>query len=915
MIQEERVSGYMRAALRPIPLLAGLAAGSVALIYLMGILGVLESLGWQMLVAALVLLAVAVLHRFILRLAERGRGVRAYLLHAVVTVGAGLALTFLWAGVTPLNVLIAWIAPAIGAPARIPRRSFLSSVGLSVAGTLAILLAEFRPVLPRMRLESTGGFAAVLLVGGLVVLYILLIITTQGIRFRLLETRLVGTLLPILAVPILFTTVIAALNAFTTSQEQFRNSLEAVSSLKRGQLSDIVREVFSDLSSIQQGGQDAPSIMSLLQRPGANDEEYRLNASLASSQIRNVIVTHPASNYEEVLVLDTKGNAVLSTYLLNQGVNFGDQEFFRQGLTQPTAALVRYPGLQNTAGDYKLVGAAPFYGTSADEILGVVVAVASSDAVVGVLQPTSGLEAVNTYLVDSQMNAVLPGALGAQVVRANPLRTIVQNRSGSGDATYTNYAGAPVLGYYAWSPDLQAAIVSEVPQNVVFSRSLAAVIASGLVGLITIIIAGIAMLSAARAISEPVSGLAVAAESLASGELATRAVSDREDEIGRLANSFNTMAAQMQGVIGNLEQRVAERTQALEQQSLRLQTAAEVARDAALAPTLDELLERASRLVLARFGVDDVGIYLLDEKRQYAILQAAPSETGKQMLAANFRIPVGERGAIGQAASSGEAQLVLRGSSQDTPVGDEYHTGTQSQLALPLRTYEGTLGLLDLQSESPQAFTPADASTIQVLADQLAAAIERDRLLLQVQQRLAQLEQSYRRFTQESWSAYGRTGSRAVGYRYDNVRLDPVASVPEEARRAIESGSTFLSGDGAPESSQTAYIPIRLRGQTLGVVATNFRGGRPQARTMAMLEQAADRLGTALENVRLLEESLKRASKERLISEITAKISSSISVRNVLQTAVEELGRALPGSEVSISFRGQSPAREKESPS
>jgi GAF domain-containing protein len=79
-----------------------------------------------------------------------------------------------------------------------------------------------------------------------------------------------------------------------------------------------------------------------------------------------------------------------------------------------------------------------------------------------------------------------------------------------------------------------------------------------------------------------------------------------------------------------------------------------------------------------------------------------------------------------------------------------------------------------------------------------------------------------------------------------------------------------------------------------------------------MLEQAAERLGTAVENVRLLEDSMRRASKERQISEITSKISSSISVRNVLQTAVEELGRALPGSDVSIRFRPEAAAPEKD---
>jgi hypothetical protein len=74
-------------------------------------------------------------------------------------------------------------------------------------------------------------------------------------------------------------------------------------------------------------------------------------------------------------------------------------------------------------------------------------------------------------------------------------------------------------------------------------------------------------------------------------------------------------------------------------------------------------------------------------------------------------------------------------------------------------------------------------------------------------------------------------------------------------------------------------------------------------------------LGTALENVRLLEDSLRRASKERLISEITARIGSSISVRNVLQTAAEELGRALPGTEISINFRQQGQVLDKETQS
>jgi GAF domain-containing protein len=48
-----------------------------------------------------------------------------------------------------------------------------------------------------------------------------------------------------------------------------------------------------------------------------------------------------------------------------------------------------------------------------------------------------------------------------------------------------------------------------------------------------------------------------------------------------------------------------------------------------------------------------------------------------------------------------------------------------------------------------------------------------------------------------------------------------------------------------------------------------------------------------------------------LTADISGKISSSINLRNVLQTAVEELGQVLPGSEVVIQFQTEQ-GRKKE---
>ena len=58
---------------------------------------------------------------------------------------------------------------------------------------------------------------------------------------------------------------------------------------------------------------------------------------------------------------------------------------------------------------------------------------------------------------------------------------------------------------------------------------------------------------------------------------------------------------------------------------------------------------------------------------------------------------------------------------------------TRSEMALPLKTSNEIIGVLDIQSDQPQAFAQEDIDILQVMADQLAIAIERIQLLEQVQ--------------------------------------------------------------------------------------------------------------------------------------------------------------------------------------
>ena len=100
-------------------------------------------------------------------------------------------------------------------------------------------------------------------------------------------------------------------------------------------------------------------------------------------------------------------------------------------------------------------------------------------------------------------------------------------------------------------------------------------------------------------------------------------------------------------------------------------------------------------------------------------------------------------------------------------------------------------------------------------------------------------------------------------------------------------------------------IPILLRGEVIG--SMNISAAHPSAELtedeIAIAEATADRLALAVESARLLDEAQRRAAKERTIGEISAKLGSSVNIENILLTAVQELGLALPNAEIALQFK------------
>ena len=308
-----------------------------------------------------------------------------------------------------------------------------------------------------------------------------------------------------------------------------------------------------------------------------------------------------------------------------------------------------------------------------------------------------------------------------------------------------------------------------------------------------------------------------------------------------------------------------------------------------------------------------------------------------------------------QTDESWQAYLMHQSMSlQYTPSGvralpEEPRPRSKDSLQVPLALRGWQMGALSLERKADQQWTDEERQLVQKVALQVALAIDNNRLLNETRRRAlheqtvselsarfnqnveidALLRTAVREFAGlpevneasiiiRSHGAGGTQPGRAsallMGYRYDNIRMEPISSIGQAGTTAMDRGVAIISdpAEARAGQGQSAAMPITFRGQVLGAVFVVFQRLRAPEGAITMINQAADRLATALENARLLQESIRRADQERRIADITAKIGGSISMRNVLQTAVEELGHAIPGSEVTIKLRPVGAAGTKE---
>ena len=377
----------------------------------------------------------------------------------------------------------------------------------------------------------------------------------------------------------------------------------------------------------------------------------------------------------------------------------------------------------------------------------------------------------------------------------------------------------------------------------------------------------------------------------------------------------------------------------------QLNLVGEVSAQIANVMDLDELARRVTELIQETFHYYYVAIFTMQEGftslrfRSSAMPKAPAKVTQNRTPVIALEVEVGQ-GLIGQVAASGERILV-----SDVKEDTRYRfiaslPETRSEVVLPLKIGARVLGVLDVQSDQPNAFHPNDLLILGALSDTIAQAVEGARLYSNLRRRADQLTLVAEVSKSVSSSLELKTLMNNVanlihdrfGYLYvhlfsvhRNRRLiryesgsgtrskdligytlsldDPQGIIPWAAR----AGQTVLVNDAQnderyrpspfppQDTNSELSVPLRYGEEVIGIL--DIQSDKPKAFTeddRLIFEAVADNIAIAIHNADLYRSEQWRRQVADGLREVAGLVSADVGVDDVLEAILAELDRNLP---------------------
>lgn len=475
----------------------------------------------------------------------------------------------------------------------------------------------------------------------------------------------------------------------------------------------------------------------------------------------------------------------------------------------------------------------------------------------------------------------------------------------NGTDRYFAYRPVPIVGYslgIVVSKDELLQEFVEINEVVKEETRQTVVNAIGVI-LVLLSLAGLASYGIGNSITAPLDKLTRVARQVATGNLNATAEVTTRDEIGILGSTLNNMSATAKNLVANLEEMVRDRTQMIEKRFAQIQAVAEVGKAVAAQRDLEDLLTLTTHLISTRFSFYHVGIFLIDQRNEYAILRAANSSGGKKMLDREHKLRVGTEGIVGTVASTGEARIALNVGEDSVYFDNPDLPHTRSEMALPMISGGEVQGVLDVQSLEANAFSSDDIPTLQILADQLAIAVQNARMLRDTQEALFAARKATGEISYSGWQAVlkntGPTGY--IGLSHGEV-IHTTKEIDKYTEQVLRVGDHLVSDD-----QLTLQVPIIARGQTIGLL----RLTKPPHAELWSSEEISDvvslsnQISNTLDSARLYSEAQQRAAREQLIGEMSSSITAATEIEDIIRETVSQLGKTFLDADVTMRLKAQ----------
>jgi PAS domain S-box-containing protein len=442
------------------------------------------------------------------------------------------------------------------------------------------------------------------------------------------------------------------------------------------------------------------------------------------------------------------------------------------------------------------------------------------------------------FVVDQRGNLV--GYRDPEVVKqeknlasAPSVAPLLVGQPGTNAIRYTGLLGEEVIGTSSSIDQLKWGLVLEQPVSRVYAtrNQLAVFLIVILIGfgILAVFIA----LNSARSIVTPIQQLAQGAEAISRDDLSVVVKVSSQDEIGVTANAFNQMTSRLRELVGSLEKRVADRTHDLE-------LAAEVGRTITeKVANMQEMLTEAVEVIRSQFNLYYTQVYLVDAAGKSLTLRAGTGEAGKQLLSRGHHLPINSSSINGRAVTEKGPVIVADTNKSPNFLSNPLLPNTRSEMVVPLIAGGKVLGVLDMQSETPDALNETNLPAFMVLAGQLSVAVQNAGLFEEREEAQRQMEAHIRRITERGWEDYlnGMDRSEFLGYRFDQAELTPVDHVSETY------DPTALD------------IPLTVAGANVGKLQVIDEKRTWSLHETEILQSIALQLAQHIENLRLFEQA------------------------------------------------------------